>query len=784
MRSTRILTVILAMTILASSAAAQTPDAACAADTLYLISPDQVNLDLQETGRVGMVISWPNLDLEQATCYSLAGDDTLAFTPAVTGGFGDRVDRVLGFSTVHEGQIGANQEDPLQFTWRSIGANTYGTLAGILNLANNGGILRWSQATGGWVQMNTGLPQSWRQTNVVALGSSNDGILYAGFTSGQLTSTEPRGLYRFNGTAWSQVGADVLNSSRRVTRVAVDPTNSDHVAVGTALSGLFVSTDGGQTFTNWTAGLDPGYTPQPASYEVTALNWRGGRLMVAVRGLGLFSSGDGGATWSRLPLMVRQNLDVAASPYLLPIVNDLTVDPANGNRVLAALSYHGVFQSQDGGASWDSLYGNLIVPDSTTTGAWINDAISVAIDPGDPQTLVMAVRIKGLYRTADGGQTWNRVAAELQPENTGLLRRISVMSLPGQPGRFLAAEDLHKSSLSQGDIAAGRGENLLESTDGGATWHVYAEQPVLDTVLDLEPWPGGGGDFLLTTWAGGIYEPGTALPLADTYTTGTSPELRNLDLGLQITFDAGQVAAGDAFELVCQTFQGWAVWRAPAADLNDMTMIGLYDRVNPETCIEGYCGDLNFDPIPSCFKAKRAACFDLANPDTIRFFDSEIYNGFGYYYAVSSFDYGNTAGLTPENNNKAMVISPRWQDDALSPFHGDGNRTYVQVNLSAEPAAGGQEIYVYPNPLRLGEGLDYPDDPTVVWTNLPPASRIRIFTTAGDDVVDLGPEIQVGGQIRWLTRNRDDQPVSAGVYLYKVEMPEREPYWGRLVIIR
>ncbi len=131
-----------------------------------------------------------------------------------------------------------------------------------------------------------------------------------------------------------------------------------------------------------------------------------------------------------------------------------------------------------------------------------------------------------------------------------------------------------------------------------------------------------------------------------------------------------------------------------------------------------------------------------------------------------------------------MVFSPRWQDDALSPFHGDGNRTYVQVNLAAAPASEGEEIYVYPNPLRLGGGLDYADDPTVVWTNLPPSSRVRVYTTAGDDVVDLGPDNQVGGQIRWLTRNRAKDPVAPGVYLYKVEMPDREPYWGRLVIIR
>ncbi len=122
MRSTRILTVILALGLAASPALAQTPDAACAADSLYLISPDLVNLDLQEAGRLGMVVSWPNLDLEQATCYSLAGVDTLAFTPTVTGGFGDRVDRVLRLQQrrTPDGSA-ATRPSRLQIAWRSIG---------------------------------------------------------------------------------------------------------------------------------------------------------------------------------------------------------------------------------------------------------------------------------------------------------------------------------------------------------------------------------------------------------------------------------------------------------------------------------------------------------------------------------------------------------------------------------------------------------------------------------------------------------------------------------------
>ena len=91
-------------------------------------------------------------------------------------------------------------------------------------------------------------------------------------------------------------------------------------------------------------------------------------------------------------------------------------------------------------------------------------------------------------------------------------------------------------------------------------------------------------------------------------------------LSIPLSFALTQRVPFDAFQLVCQTFQGWAVWRAPGYDPENMEMLGLFDRVNPETCIEGYCGNVSYDPIPQCFRAKRAACFvtKRQNPDEVR----------------------------------------------------------------------------------------------------------------------------------------------------------------------
>jgi len=767
--------VAAAMVLLAGPGLAQTPDAVCAADSLYLISPDMVDLHLETTGVPGLTISWPNLDQTDATCFSLSDTENLGFEVDAGGGFGDRVDRRLVFSTENDGEVGGPNDGNITIRWRSLGGAANGILAGEFNLSNNGGL--WSyDRTGGesaWRQVNNGLPMSWPRTNVVALAQGAGDFMVAGFTRGNAIDSESAGLFAYNGTNWSRL---IAEGGLRITAVAISPADNNSFAVGTDGGGLFVTDDGGVTFTQWTLNLEEPATVEPPSrFLVSALNWDSSRLLVFMPSWGLFISADGGNTFSRSEFMVRKNLDVTdptAFEYVLPIVEDIAVDPTNPNRIVTALQFHGAFESTDGGGSWHDLYGDLVVIDPDSAGVWINSGLNVLVDETDPQVILLGVSQKGLYRSGNGGQNWHLVADELQPENRARLLHFALSNRPGLPGEMLAMED---------------GWRLLHSMDSGVTWSEFSPRPLLNDALFIVTRRDNSGDFVLGTSNGGIYETGTVLELSDTYSTSTSPELRDLDLGLTMTFGEGTVARGDAFELVAQTFQGWAVWRGAAHDPDNMTMIGLYDRVNPEDCFEGFCGDNSLEVVPACFAAKRAACFDLSNPDTLRFFDAEVYNGLSYVYAVTSFDYGNMALTTAQNNTNEMLFSARWSvGDTLTHFPGAGNRTRINVNQPAASAAAtpDNEIYAFPNPVRLGAGIPGGEGRLVTFTNLPEGARVRVFTTAGDDIINLGPDNQTGGQIYWRTVNRDGEDVSAGVYLYKVEMPQREDYWGRIVVIR
>ena len=773
-----LLLVLVALAISGSVGLAQTPDAACAADSLYLISPAPENLflalqassaDEEDEARQGLLLSWPNLDVTQATCFSISEITEVDFEMEVAGGFRDAIDRVFLFTAPNVGTVGSITDDQVYLSWGTTAETVIGTIRGEINLANNGGVLRYDLSADEWIQVNIGLPRTMRKTNVLALAEGKDGFLVGAFSGGISVTSTPEGVFTNAGTGWSRLRSDLFDGSTQVTNVAVSASNSQHFAVGTNAKGVFVTRDGGVNFTQWRSELaDPAPEILPTDYRVKAMDWSSDRFFVVVANFGIFVSEDEGQTFSHSEFLLPRDLADPESELIIPSVNSLTVDKNNNDRVFLCLQNYGVYESLDGGDNWHDLGGDLVVPDPDQPFAYEHSALSVAVDAVDDQLLVAGFLAEGLYRSPDGGNTWTYLDGAPQPANLGDLETIQIISTP-TAGEFFALEDLW---------------SVLHSTDGGQTWDHFATQPVLDKGRDLLMCADDSGDFYLASYGGGIYESRSWIPLHETMIVGTDDDLLGFDLGLDIRFTEGAVAESDSLKLTCQTYQGWAVWRSPSHDPDNMEMLGMFDLVNPEDCIIGFCGDINYDPIPRCFASKRAACFNFDTPDTVRFFDEEVYNGFAYYYAVTSIDYGNTAEISAESSTNLRQFSPRFDGDPESAFNGPGSRKFILVNTKTEPAEKGEEIYVFPNPLRPGEGFADAPGSRVRFTNLPAESRVRVFTLAGDDVIDLGPELQVGDNIDWVTVNREGVEVGPGAYIYKVVMPQREPYWGRLIVIR
>ncbi len=751
-----------------------------------------IAVELQRTARgPGLLISWPDLRDEESTCAALVGVEGLGFPITIGGAYADDFDRRLRFQFATSGTVGDPARDRFVCAWNSLNSARTGRIGGEINLSNTGGA--WLRGGDGvWRQRNAGLPISLPYTNLVDVAESPDGHLLACLTAGDPNNVDvnPAGLFlAAPGETWVELAPATFGRNVNVARVAMHPHDGTLFAAGTRNQGLLLTRDRGASF------QAPAFTPAiPAQAEVTAVLWTGPqggtRLYAAVLNVGLYVSADDGATFTLLPNLTVP--DQSGTP-VLPRLRRLAVSPANGDHLLAAATttinpaVNGVYESLDAGQTWQ-FRGNAFIglpEDGVANPAAPKTVLSLAFDPSDDRIMLMGTDTQGLWYTtvAGGAGTWHEAT-------TSPVTRNPVWDIQVHDGRFYAQI---------------RGSGLYESIDGGRSWTLVADQPFNRSGRRIVSTASG---LLLATTAGGIFptpagddpQAGTTFSISSTITNDsfiTEAALRGLDFGLTLTFGAGSVTLTElnpdgslrprSFDLVLQDFQGWLVWRAEGNAPGDMAMIGRYDKTNPETCIEGYCGDDTYVLKPGCFAERLAACFDFSQPGRVSFYDENIFNGFTYYYAITPYDFGDLSLLAdPVDLTSTLIYPSRFDGDPLGAVAGPGNRISYQVNVEAAPALDGNEIYVYPNPLRMGSGIAGGEGEQVVWTNLPPDSRIQVFTVAGDRIVELPQpgEFQQGGNIYWITRNHDNRLLASGIYLWRVIMPQRGDFWGKLVIIR
>ncbi len=765
---------LVALGLLVAVPAAAQVDTLC---TLPMPVPPASDVSIQLTNGhngMGAVLTWPNLPDNASTCVSVLGVDSLDIEVTVTGDYADEFDRMLQFSFMNTGEIGSTTNNRVICRWLNVNSSLSGHVGGEVNLSNTGGLWRRDHVTGDWSRLDAGFPQYFAYFNMDAFAMLPDGSRLAALSAGTNPGVFPRGLYRAVGDGgWQPIGASVFGRARTITAVAFGPGSSDAIAVGTQNSGLFISTDGGQTFIQYRRELAPGSTdfPQNGVYRIPTLTWEGNRLWVAVTAWDLFSTGDMGQTWTRhSALRVISDLEANPPVTVFPSVNRITVDPEDASHVYVGLENHGVYESADGGTSWTSLGGDWIVVDPDNPGSWRHSVQTIAVDPADSQHLVVGTKQQGIWYTQDGAAHW---------------------ALATTPVDSLRGAVVKVARLSDGTYRALRnGAYLVRSDDGGASWTQIstqlADRNALAMIVDASD------NLFVPTYGAGIYASNTPIEISKSIlSTETDADLLDLDLGLFIAFGPGLVqgptatSPGQDFRVNAQDYQGWIVWRANGGDPDRMEMIGRYDKTNPETCIVGYCGDDNYYLEPNCFAERRAACFDFSHPGTVSFYDGDVFNGFSYYYAVTPFDYGDVSMVfDPVSISSPLLFPSRFPNDPYASVAGDGNRKSLQVNATAALPTEGGEIYVYPNPLRRSAGIAGSEGEEVVWTNLPPDSHIEVFTLAGDRVVDLLGEAQVAGNMYWNTRNDTGELIASGVYMWRCIMPERGDFWGKLVVIR
>ena len=270
--------------------------------------------------------------------------------------------------------------------------------------------------------------------------------------------------YRFIGPEGNRVAS--------LSGVAGDP---DTWYAGAASGGIFKSTDGG---IHWQAVFDDHPVSSVGALAVAPSDpnivWAGTgepwiRSHISL-GWGVYKSTDAGRHWSRMGL---ENTGRVSRVLIHPTNPDIVYVAALGHAY-GPQPERGIYRTMDGGKSWERV---LFVNDST-------GASDLVMDPTNPRILFAGMwqlelhtwgRESGgagsaIYTSRDGGTTWRRLSGNGLPTRT--IGKIALGIAKSNPNRIYAL-------IETGDGAPWRGQEtdrgkLWRSDDGGEQWQLVS----------------------------------------------------------------------------------------------------------------------------------------------------------------------------------------------------------------------------------------------------------------------------------------------------------------------
>jgi photosystem II stability/assembly factor-like uncharacterized protein len=265
--------------------------------------------------------------------------------------------------------------------------------------------------------------------------SPDDGtVIFAGTTDrGVLGSFD-------NGQTWS--GDDAFTDQVRI--VALHP-DGQSVFAGTETA-VLVSDDLGASWQVFAEFPGPGYI-YGIEFGHTNIN----NVYVAKFGEGVYSSIDGGSSWS-----------LSNAGLFDTEVFDLVIDPSNPSS-LFAVTRSGVFQSVDAGANWSRLMSPSRVHE-------------LAIDQSNPLRMHLVTSDTGIYRSMDGGQSWQNTTQGTQGDEVFT----SIAVVPNGSGFVYAGSIAHGLYISSDN-----GESWTAGTQGGQPLPVTSSSLSM-TITDLQ----------------------------------------------------------------------------------------------------------------------------------------------------------------------------------------------------------------------------------------------------------------------------------------------------------
>jgi photosystem II stability/assembly factor-like uncharacterized protein len=268
----------------------------------------------------------------------------------------------------------------------------------------------------------------------------------------------------YSSLKWRMIGPH--RGGRTVGAVGV-PQQPNVFYIGVNNGGVWKTTDYGRTwfpiFDEQSTGSIGDVVVSPSNPNVIYVGSGEGlqRPDLSV-GNGMYKSTDAGKTWTHLGLENVQQ------------IGGLAIDPKNENRVFVAALGHpygpnterGVYRTTDGGKTWNKV---LYIDENT-------GSVQVTIDPKNSNIIYTDMWAgrqgpwengkwngaeSGLYKSTDGGNTWKKLTKGLPTTKEGL-SRIGFGIAPSDPQRLYATVD------------CGDHGGIYRSNDGGESWMIMS----------------------------------------------------------------------------------------------------------------------------------------------------------------------------------------------------------------------------------------------------------------------------------------------------------------------
>jgi photosystem II stability/assembly factor-like uncharacterized protein len=227
-------------------------------------------------------------------------------------------------------------------------------------------------------------------------------------------------------------GAPVLKPATLLKLWCLEFGARGRIYVGTIPGGLFVSEDGGESFS-----LNRGLWDHES------------------RGGDLFSGpGNGTTKWFGTP---------AAEGEFAPGIHSIVADPRDPRRLLVAVSTAGVFETRDGGATWRTRNQGLVMDYSPNpTDEWAgHDPHAVVLCPGQPDRLWQQNHC-GVFHSEDGAATWRKVSHPHEGVHFGF--PVAVDAKDGRTAWLVPGKSDQQRMTIDGGLFVAR------TKDGGNTW--------------------------------------------------------------------------------------------------------------------------------------------------------------------------------------------------------------------------------------------------------------------------------------------------------------------------